>query len=536
MRQQRAEQTVAPIDHQFGHRPRPGRTHNPASDIADRSSRPTLDQDSSHYQQQAHLDAQRLVGPFSQFPSQKLIANPRVNITEDELDSLIAETNLYNSQDWDCVIAEAEAATSALNFETLVERAGNVRNRPQTSTDILQPNVGRLRQRGFTDRINTFRKAVYKDSSLPKMETARRHWFKYCFTEAQVSPIRPRVGDDLESFVREEFILLNFYTYMSELVSANTIDGYISMVRGWHSLKVGYNPAESAVFKPTELSKVQKGGRRLLPPKKMDRTPHPTSSFPKMRAGAIERVLDMMGDMSTFCYNDARQILSEANAWDDLVYQALAESMTCGLMRFSEAVASTLTRADVVHTMSGDNKRIISTTVNMIPLKKAKEEKCPLIWGSGAGMEMQAGELLFLIMLMDPVAADEVATTPLFRLRRPHGSNTKIERQKFQDWYQSRMASLGYTKVNQYKTHSFRIGGATKLAYLNVSPLDIQIMGRWASDIYKIYCRRCKGKLVSIHQLLASHRGDLDNVESDEFFDSFAGCEDEPDSDSEDES
>ena len=57
--------------------------------------------------------------------------------------------------------------------------------------------------------------------------------------------------------------MLGFYGYMSERVAPNTIDSYISMIRGWHIQKVGYAPAQSAVFATTELTRVQKGDTKV---------------------------------------------------------------------------------------------------------------------------------------------------------------------------------------------------------------------------------------------------------------------------------
>ena len=45
-------------------------------------------------------------------------------------------------------------------------------------------------------------------------------------------------------------------------------------------------------------------------------------------------------------------------------------------------------------------------------------------------------------------------------------------------------------------TNCLRIGGGTALAEAGVEPIVIQTMGRWSTDIYRIYVRRCKGSMV----------------------------------------
>ena len=93
------------------------------------------------------------------------------------------------------------------------------------------------------------------------------------------------------------------------------------------------------------------------------------------------------------------------------------------------------------------------------------------------------------------------------------------------------MQALGYDRPHEFKTHSFRIGGATKLAFLEVQPMQLQIAGRWSSDIYIIYARKCKGKLISLHKLLTTTMNEKDFDLPDTAFDQMAGTlEDYPDS------
>ena len=42
-----------------------------------------------------------------------------------------------------------------------------------------------------------------------------------------------------------------------------------------------------------------------------------------------------------------------------------------------------------------------------------------------------------------------------------------------------------------FGTHSYRIGGATALFAAGADPLVIRTMGRWSSDIYRLYVRAC---------------------------------------------
>ena len=55
-----------------------------------------------------------------------------------------------------------------------------------------------------------------------------------------------------------------------------------------------------------------------------------------------------------------------------------------------------------------------------------------------------------------------------------------------------------------YGLHSLRIGAASALFALNCPPLVLQSLGRWATDIYEIYCRANRGQLVEWPSRLGS--------------------------------
>ena len=52
------------------------------------------------------------------------------------------------------------------------------------------------------------------------------------------------------------------------------------------------------------------------------------------------------------------------------------------------------------------------------------------------------------------------------------------------------MAAIGENSTH-FGTHSLRIGGATSLFAAGADPTVIRTMGRWSSDIYRLYVRAC---------------------------------------------
>ena len=58
--------------------------------------------------------------------------------------------------------------------------------------------------------------------------------------------------------------------------------------------------------------------------------------------------------------------------------------------------------------------------------------------------------------------------------------------------------------VQDFNTHSFRIGAATSAKQANISDTDIQMLGRWRSDTYKRYIRMAPSDLAKFSKTLAS--------------------------------
>lgn len=90
----------------------------------------------------------------------------------------------------------------------------------------------------------------------------------------------------------------------------------------------------------------------------------------------------------------------------------------------------------------------------------------------------------------DPVGRAAAAFTPLFRDFSESGGGKHFTVAAMRGLVRERMRALGFTAVQDWGSHSCRIGGATDLvATGKASPLLLQAEGRWASDIGRIYAR-----------------------------------------------
>jgi hypothetical protein len=72
--------------------------------------------------------------------------------------------------------------------------------------------------------------------------------------------------------------------------------------------------------------------------------------------------------------------------------------------------------------------------------------------------------------------------------------------------------SVGLTP-SEYGTHSFRIGGATALFAAGATDTIIRTMGRWSSDIHRLYVRACYEQCVDWTRRCGS--ADASAVEAD---------------------
>ena len=162
-----------------------------------------------------------------------------------------------------------------------------------------------------------------------------------------------------------------------------------------------------------------------------------------------------------------------------------------------------LSRADVSFRRDADG--VLTATLMLWPAKKRKHRggKCvPVVLRDGSVLT-PASDLLDL-MEADPVPEACAASTPLFRRMDGSAFTTAYVRGLVRLCVSA--GSPG-TDPRLYGSHSLRIGGASTLLAAGVPPAIIQIMGRWDSDVYAVYCRwsqqsaRRAGAIVSSAQL-----------------------------------
>jgi hypothetical protein len=173
------------------------------------------------------------------------------------------------------------------------------------------------------------------------------------------------------------------------------------------------------------------------------------------------------------------------------------------------------TRADLDFRVSSSGQRYV--IVWLRPLKKRGSSVMPKVpqyiaAADGGGSDVYV--LLRRMVELDPVADEQCATTPMFRLRDARGSPRAMTVAQLRAFTKDCAAELGYGVRAHWGAHSGRIGGATDLASTGrASQLLLQAKGRWASDIGRIYARMTRRCQLAASRLMQKARGrDLEEL------------------------
>jgi hypothetical protein len=173
------------------------------------------------------------------------------------------------------------------------------------------------------------------------------------------------------------------------------------------------------------------------------------------------------------------------------------------LNRPSELGAS-LTRADLTWHPAAAG-RAPHAVIMCKPLKKAPGQvKVPLLVSLSDCSGADAYYALWRLEAHDPVVGDARNRTPLFR--RAQGD--AFSKQHIGALVRAAARAAGEVELHLFSGKSLRVGGASDLLALGVPAMMIQIMGRWASDIYRIYARVSGHNLLDVSRRMASAEGE----------------------------
>ena len=311
--------------------------------------------------------------------------------------------------------------------------------------------------------------------------TGVKRWREFCAAQDPPQSAERPLDPSAPLWVKleEEWLAMQFICTLIEDRgnTPQTARAYFGHFQSWHKKEYGVKLAGN--LKLERLPAMVKGLRRVLgdKPSKLRRGVAPQ---------ALRTAMDALFD---------KRIPKHAN-----IRAALAFALQ-GLLRTAEFALDcskkkakkwrsqiNLTRADI---KKCDQKLLV---VMVHPCKNVHHiggKTVPLVIGAG-GAHIDAVAEMRNLLAVDPVAVDKRGETPLFR---DPDTGKSLSTEEIRSIVKACMRRVG-ENPDEFGGHSLRIGGATALFAAGATPLHIQTMGRWSSDLYKLYVRAEFGTLI----------------------------------------
>ena len=298
------------------------------------------------------------------------------------------------------------------------------------------------------------------------LRTALRHFEAFTAEQPAREPLQhPRWGGDLEATLHNE---LTFMLFMVWLVKdgkrlAGTAINYCSLVRN-HVAAVSGFPLSSST---PRWKKLVRAVRKLHHRERRECRPLRIAHLRRAWIGAMRL-----------------PTTTAVNRW-----AAVAAGVHL-IARPGELAR--LRRSD----LTWGSEPVPHAIIRLKPLKKGPEQQpVPMLIARGDGGGGDAYAALARLEAIDPVPPSAQASTPLFRDARgrtPSGAT-------FTRWVQEVARAAGEGRdVRRFVARSLRIGGATELHAMGANQLTIMLLGRWSSDVSRLYTRVSRGQVLDL--------------------------------------
>tara|TARA_B110001450_G_scaffold108375_1_gene102539 strand:- start:199 stop:1950 length:1752 start_codon:yes stop_codon:yes gene_type:complete len=304
-----------------------------------------------------------------------------------------------------------------------------------------------------------------RDGKRGRTHTGVKAWFSFCEETMGTQADRPLDPNaPLWAKLEEEWLCMRFVCALVEDrgITPESARVYFSSVQGWHAREHGVKLAGG--LKLERLPQMLKGLKRIVgeAPRAVRR-----GIAPQMLRKAMDLCLDP-------------KVPLHAN-----IRAALATALQ-GLLRSAEYTTADkrymLTRADLVQITEQQAIVMMHPCKNMHHLGG---KTCPLVIGAGGEYVDAVAEIRNMLEVDPSGRSDE--HTPLFR---DPATNAPLSYDQIEKVTKELMAAVG-EDPSQFSTHSYRIGGATALFAAGANETVIRTMGRWSSDMHRLYVRAC---------------------------------------------
>ena len=268
----------------------------------------------------------------------------------------------------------------------------------------------------------------------------------------------------LAARLEEEWLAMRFIAYLVEVVHLlpETARQYFSLFQGWHAKSFGVKLA---------------GGLKL------ERLPAMLKGLKRLHAGAPRPIRRNISPEQLRCAMD--RILDPSIPLHANLRAAIATAFQ-GLLRSAEFsgtnAANTIYRSDLKKLTRQLMILMIHPCKNMNHLSG---KTCPLVIGAGGKFIDAVAEIANLLQV-DPASSSD-SSTPLFR---DPATNKPFTYAQIHTLCDQLLRSVGLDP-SEFGTHFLRISGASALFAAGANETIIRTMGRWSSDLYRVYVRAC---------------------------------------------
>ena len=323
------------------------------------------------------------------------------------------------------------------------------------------------------DLIHTALDWATSDKKRGREHVGVRAWFFFCEDIMGVPAERPMdpMTTPLWEKLEDEWLAMRFVCALvqDKGISVNSAAQYFSSANAWHGREHGVKLAGG--LRMERLPAMLKGLKRIV------------GEAPRaVRRGVAPAMLRKAMDVC----------LDPENPRDANIRAALATALQ-GLLRSAEYTCKTKSgKIDESRTLMVSDLHELNDermVLMMAPCKNMKHlsgKTCPLVIGGG-GEFVDAIQEVKNRLRVDPVPPGSESFTPLFR---DPSSGRPLAYDTVNTVIKSMMTAIG-ENPHEFSTHSMRIGGATALFTAGANETVIRTMGRWSSDMHRLYVRAC---------------------------------------------
>jgi hypothetical protein len=343
--------------------------------------------------------------------------------------------------------------------------------------------------------------ARYAEATVASMKTGEAKWRTFCrltMRHPSVQVIPARAADRSEEALEAtEQVLLCFIAWLARTYASSTVAQYFGHVKALAAKQIGKVSLEKAGirFDRADLAiRILKVRRPTVSkPKAPFTLTHLKRLWKVTKAGHEKGRFEDMA-LWAVCTLSFQQLLRLNEVVDTGRKSAAAKDpFRAGWVVFKTGTGASVTRPTSRSEARRRESAVSSASLRMVPSKADQAGKNPpLQLPSIGGSEPHLSPCWALWHLQ--AAFPRHGSAPM--IPDAPGSSSQMTVQSFRKAFRAacRRANIQY---RQFGLSAFRVGGSSRLQEIGAGEAEIQAAGRWSSEAWRSYVRRCSAKGAS---------------------------------------